>query len=85
MKTELAYFCDTDKPDKIARPDLLKLNKISNDAQLENLMILLSDRVNSTGTVFELSANADIFHMVTRDTTHKLTKKGHNNFTDRDQ
>lgn len=54
MKAELAYFCDTDKPDKIARPDLLKLNKISNDAQLENLMILLSDRVNSTGNVFEL-------------------------------
>lgn len=84
-KAEIAYFCDNGKSDTIAMPDLLKLNKISNEAELENLMILLSDRVTSTGTVFELSTNADFLQMVTRDTTHKLTKKGHSNFTDRDQ
>ena len=41
MKAELAYFRQTNKHDIIARSDLFKLNKISSEECLENLMILL--------------------------------------------
>ena len=42
VKAELAYFRQTHKPDMIGRPDLFKLNTISSEERLENLMILLS-------------------------------------------
>ena len=74
VKAGLAYFHQTHKPDMIARPDLFKLNKISSEEWLENLMILLSDRDNSTGTVVDLPTNADVLQMITRDVTHKPTK-----------
>ena len=58
----------------IGRPDLFKLNTISSEERLKNLMILLSDRDNSTGTVIDLPTNADILQMITRDVIHKPTK-----------
>ena len=74
VKAELAYFRQTHKPDMIGRPDLFKLNKISSEERLENLMTLLSDRDNSTGTVVDLPTNADVLQMITRDVIHKPTK-----------
>ena len=74
MKAELAYFRQTHKPDMIGRPDLFKLNTISSEERLKNLMILLSDRDNSTGTVIDLPTNADVLQMITRDVIHKPTK-----------
>ena len=67
MKAELAYFCQAHKPDMTAGPDLFKLNKISSKEQLENLMILLSDRDNLNGTVVDLPTNADFLQMITSD------------------
>ena len=74
VKAELAYFRQTHKPDMIGRPDLFKLNIISSEERLKNLMILLSDRDNSTGTVIDLPTNADVLQMITRDVIHKPTK-----------
>ena len=74
MKVEFAYFRQTHKPDIITWLDLFKLNKISNEERLENLMILLSDRDNLTGTVVDLPTNADVLQMITRDITHKARK-----------
>ena len=74
LKVELAYFCQTHKPDTIAWLDLFKLNKISNKELLENLMILLSDRDNMTGTVINLPTNPDILPVITRDVTHKARR-----------
>ena len=73
-KVEFAYFRQTHKPDIITWLDLFKLNKISNEERLENLMILLSDRDNLTGTVVDLPTNADVLQMITRDITHKARK-----------
>ena len=74
VKAEFAYFRQTHQPDMIARPDLFKINKISSEEQLKNLMILLSDRDNLTGTVTDLPTNADVLQMITRDVTHKPRK-----------
>ena len=74
VKAEFAYFRQTHQPNMIARPDLFKLNKISSEEQLKNLMILLSDRDNLTGTVTDLPTNADVLQMITRDITHKPPK-----------
>ena len=77
MKAELAYFCQTYKPDTFAWADFFKFNKISKEERLENLILFLLDRDNLTGTVFVLPTNADVLQMITRDGTH--------NFTARDQ
>lgn len=77
MKAGIAYFRRTQKPDIIARPHLFKLNKISSKERLKNLIILLSDRDNSTEiirTVADLPTNADILQKITRDVTCKPTK-----------
>ena len=83
MKVELAYFCQTHKPDTIAWLDLFKLNKISNKELLENLMILLSDRDNMTGTVINLPTNPDSSSDYQR--CHPQSQERRSNFTARDQ
>ena len=82
VKVELGNFRQIHEPDMIARPDLFKLNKISNEEQLENL-ILLSDRDNLNGTVVDLPTNADILQMITSDAPQ--TKETRNNVTASDQ
>ena len=74
VKAEFAYFRQIHKPDIVARTDLFKLNKLSSEERLKNLMILLSDRDNSTGTVVDVPTDADVLQMITRDVTHKPTK-----------
>jgi len=41
VKSEMAFFAHTHKADKIARPELFRLNGISHEEKLENLLILL--------------------------------------------
>ena len=82
VKVELGNFRQIHESDMIARPDLFKLNKISNEEQLENL-ILLSDRDNLNGTVVDLPTNADILQMITSDAPQ--TKETRNNVTASDQ
>ena len=43
VKTELTFYRNTHKSDMKAHPDLFKLNKISHEERLENLLVLLSD------------------------------------------
>lgn len=49
VKVELTYYRYTHKPDVIARLDLHRLNKISHEERLENLLVILTDTDNSTG------------------------------------
>ena len=83
VKVELGNFRQIHEPDMIAGPDLFKLNKMSNEEQLENLMILLSDRDNLNGTVVDLPTNADFLQMITSDASQ--TKETRNNVTASDQ
>jgi len=56
----MPFFAHTHKADKIARPELFRLNGISHEEKLENLLILLEDESNpSTSTVADLPTNAD--------------------------
>ena len=59
VKTELTFYRNTSKSDMIARSDLFKLNKISHEEYLENLLVLLSDENIACGSVADLPTNAD--------------------------
>ena len=48
VKTELTFYCTTHKMGMLARPDLFKLNKITHQEHLKNLMILLTDNDYAT-------------------------------------
>ena len=43
----------------LTRPDLFKLNKVTHEERLGNLMILLSDDDNATGSIADLPSNED--------------------------
>ena len=43
VKRGLIFYCTTLKMGMLARPDLFKLNKITHQEHLENLMILWTD------------------------------------------
>ena len=43
VKTEMTSYAQTHKFDKIQRPDIFKINCITHEEKLENLMISLSD------------------------------------------
>ena len=62
LRTELAYFTDTHKTEKIQRPDLFRQNVISIEEKLENFCILLSDNAEiRTATIANLPTNEDGF------------------------
>ena len=60
VRKELTFFRNTHKSDMTARPDLFKLNKISHEEFLENLLVLLSDEDIACGSVADLPTNADV-------------------------
>lgn len=62
VKTELAYYAHSHKADRIARPELFKLNGIPHEEKLINLAILLEDEHTSTQTVADLPTNKDVIH-----------------------
>ena len=43
----------------LTRPDLFKLNKVTHEERLGNLMILLSDDDNATGSIADLPSHED--------------------------
>ena len=61
VKTEMAYYAQTHKQEKIQTPDLFRINKITYEEKLENLIILLSDE-NHVGTalITNLLSNNDV-------------------------
>ena len=60
VKAELTFYRNTHKSHMTASPDLLKLSKISHEECLDNLLVLLSDKDISCGSVADLSTNADV-------------------------
>ena len=65
VKNEMAYYAHTHKTDKIARPDLFKLNRISHQEKLENLVILLGDDVHiSEATITNLPTNEEVMNVL---------------------
>ena len=43
VKREMSYYDQTHKQEKIQTPELFRINKITYEEKIENLMILLSD------------------------------------------
>ncbi|KAG1715052.1 Myosin-VIIa [Nymphon striatum] len=60
VKTELAYYVHTHKADKIAIPELFRLNGISHEEKLTNFAVLLSNYCISSCTVADLPRNEDV-------------------------
>ena len=59
VKTELTFYRNNHKSDMIAPPLLFKLNKVSHEERLENLLVLLSDEDRACGSVADLPTNSD--------------------------
>ena len=61
VKTVMAYYAQTHKQEKVQTPDPFRINKITYEEKLENLMILLSDE-NQVGTasIANLPSNNDV-------------------------
>ena len=51
VKTEIANFTHTHCSDKLQRPELYKLNKISFEEKFKNLLFLLSDDCEQSMTI----------------------------------
>ena len=60
----------------IARPDLFKLNKISHEERLENLLVLLSDEDIASGSVADLPTNEDALKTF-KNSTIETTSNNH--------
>ena len=65
VKTEMAYYAHSNKVEKIARPDLFRLNGISHDEKLENLALLLNEGDDSSvKSVVDLPTNEEVISKV---------------------
>ena len=64
VKTELIFYCTTHKMGMLARPDLFKLNKITHQEHLKNLMILLTDNDYATASIADLPSNEDALTII---------------------
>ena len=61
----MAYYAHSNKVEKIARPDLFRLNGISQDEKLENLALLLDeDDDRSVKSVVDLPTNEEVISNV---------------------
>ena len=61
LRTEMSYYAHTHRADKIANKELFRINSISYEEMLENLIILLDDEKHeSTATVANLPSNDDV-------------------------
>ena len=57
----MTYFVHTHCSDKLEQPELYKLNGISSEEKLENLLVFLSDNSEqSTSTIEYLPNNQDV-------------------------
>ena len=57
--TELTFYRNIHKSDMKAFPDLFKLNKISHEERLGDLLVLLSEETIACGSVVDLPTNAE--------------------------
>ena len=65
VKTEMAYFAHTYCSDKLQRPDLYKLNRISFEEKLETLLVLSpGDSEQSTANIANLPNNQDVMKFI---------------------
>ena len=65
VKTEMACYAHSNKVEKIARPDLFRLNGMSHDEKLENLAFLLDEDDNSSvKSVVDLPTNEEVISKV---------------------
>ena len=65
VKTEMAYYVQTHKQEKINTPDLFRINKITYEEKLKNLMILLSDENQvSTASIANLPSNSNVLKVL---------------------
>ena len=76
VNTELTHYVHTHKADKIARPELFKLNGISHEEKLENLAILLDDSDTSTSTIANLPTSDDVFAILAPSVTTAAPSSG---------
>ena len=67
LRTEIAYLAHTQRSDKLARPDLYKVNNLSYEEKLENLSVLLCDETSSncTATIADLPTNEQVLSKLT--------------------
>ena len=66
----MSYYVHTHKTNKIANKDLFRLNKISYEEMLENLIILLDgEKHESTATVANLPSNDDVLKSMSLQST----------------
>lgn len=67
LRTEIAYLAHTQRSDKLARPELYKLNNLSYEEKLENLSVLLCDETSNScsATIADLPTNQQVLSKLT--------------------
>ena len=61
LRTEMSYYAHTHRADKIANKELFRINSISYEEMLENLIILPDDEKHEvTATIANLPSNDDV-------------------------
>ena len=61
LKTEVTFYAQTHIANRIVHKDLHRVNSITLEEILENMIILLDDEKHaSTGTIANLPSNADV-------------------------
>lgn len=75
LKTEMLYFVNTHKSEKIVNKDLFRVNNISFDDMLENLMVILGGDVikECTATTANLPTNKDVLKIIKNDSQSSRT------------
>ena len=78
VKTELAYYAHTHKANKLGSPDLFRLNGISHEEKLTDLVIMLSENCISARTVADLPTNDDVVAVLEGTTTEQQSNEPNN-------
>ena len=69
VNVEMSYYRATHKSEMISRPDLFRINKITHEEQLGNLLILLNDDNDlSTGSLADLPTNKQAMNVIQGET-----------------
>ena len=77
LRTELLYFVNTHKADKIANKELFRVNNLAFEEMLENMMVILGgDTVKEcTATTANLPTNKDVLEKIMKDSESKEPNK----------
>ena len=61
VKTELALYSHSHQSERITRPELFKMNRVSHNEKLHNMMVILGDDEDGArSTVTDLPTNEDV-------------------------